>query len=75
MAYPINPTEFRQPPHADISERDEARFVTFGFNFNNFLPAPPAGGGGHGINIVNTTIAPGSNFGALATYNPTGGLP
>jgi hypothetical protein len=43
MAYPVNPTEFSQLPHSAVSQKDDARFATFGFNFNNFLPAPPGG--------------------------------
>ena len=72
MAYPLNPTEFRQPPHASITQQDDARFATFGFNFNGFLPAPPVVGRGSGI--LNTTIWPNSSNGQVFTYNPTGGF-
>lgn len=63
-----------QLPHGSISQQDDARFATFGFNFNNFLPAPPVTGGA-GTFVLNTTIAPSSNNGAVTTYNPTGGFP
>lgn len=62
-----------QLPHGSISQQDDARFATFGFNFNNFLPGPPAAGG-NGTGVLNTTIAPSSNMGAVMTYNPTGGF-
>lgn len=41
MAYPVNPTEFRQPPHSSVTQQDDARIATLGFNFNNFLPVSP----------------------------------